>query len=401
MSGVDTSPPVIQTLVLKSVRSSMGDLVMPAGPSAMGASVRSLLRRYAVFLVLVAAPVTIAAVYYGLIAADQYASEARFVVRSNSGQSAGMLPSMMQVQNLARASDDSYSVSEYVRSRDAVDRLVREDRLLTLLSRPEADVINRFPNFWSRNNKETLYEHFRGLVDVRIEGESGISVLEVRAFRPDDARDLALALLKHAEELVNKLNGRAREDTIRFAAEVAQKAEQRVAETQRRITEFRNREMLIDPGKQSVAALELVSRLTAEVAQDKAALGEVVTMAPDSPQIAGLRGRIGALEAQIGQQRALIVGGDQAMAPKLAEFEQLSLERELAAKSLASALGSLESARQEAQRQQLYLERIVEPNLADLPLYPKRLFSILFVLGVALCVFWIARAVGRTVLEHQ
>ena len=47
----------------------------------------------------------------------------------------------------------------------------------------------------------------------------------------------------------------------------------------------------------------------------------------------------------------------------------------------AGNLRNSESARKEAQQQQLYLETIVEPNLADQPLYPKRILSLLFVLG--------------------
>ena len=61
-----------------------------------------------------------------------------------------------------------------------------------------------------------------------------------------------------------------------------------------------------------------------------------------------------------------------------------------------------ESARQDAQRQQLYLETIVEPNLAVQALYPKRILYFFFVLGVSLCVFGLVkRGFVKTVTEHQ
>lgn len=88
------------------------------------------------------------------------------------------------------------------------------------------------------------------------------------------------------------------------------------------------------------------------------------------------------------------------MASKLAEFDMLMLDRQLAAKSLEAAVAQFESARQEMQ-QQLYLETIVEPNLADQPLYPRRILSILFVLGLSLCDYWMVKGFAGTVLEHQ
>lgn len=376
----------------------------------------SLLRRNMLFVVTVLVPTFLAIVYYTLIAADQYVSEARFVVRSASsggalgglgvlgalggtGQS-NNLASVTTPQSLTKANDDTYSVNEYIASRDAVARLKKENGLLDIFSRSEADFINSFPNFYSPNNLEYLYRHYQWFIDVSMQSETGISVLEVRTFRPEDSRDLALALLQHAEELVNKLNNRAREDAVRFAESVVKKAEQRIFAIQDTMTEFRNREMIIDPGKQSEATLELMARLTSEAAVQKAQLDLIKMVTPDSPQIEPLRSRIRSMEEQISQQRAQIAGGDQSMVQKLSQFEQISLNRELAVKQLTSALVSLENSRQEAQRQQLYLERVVEPNLPDYPLYPRRLLSILIVFAVSMCVFLSVRAFRTAVLEH-
>ena len=137
------------------------------------------------------------------------------------------------------------------------------------------------------------------------------------------------------------------------------------------------------------------------MAADKAQLEHIITITPASPIIEPLRTRIESIEQQIDHQRSLIVGGDQSMARKLSQFEQLSLERELAIKMISSAYSSLENARQEAQRQQLYLERVVEPNLPDQSLYPKRLLSIGIVFSVCLFFFWIVRGFLIAVLEHN
>jgi len=62
---------------------------------------------------------------------------------------------------------------------------------------------------------------------------------------------------------------------------------------------------------------------------------------------------------------------------------RVAIERDFAEKQVAAAMAFLENARNEAQRQQLYLERIVQPNLPDYALEPRRLRSVVvvFVLG--------------------
>lgn len=396
-----------------------GDLIPPTDATRVPAwrQPRAWVRRNALFTAIVLVPTAIATLYYGLIAADQYASEARFVVRSASGGGSlttlglglgggmagglGGAQAISSAPGMSRSPDDTYSVNEYIQSRDAAERLVRDNGLREMLSRSEGDFINRFPNFYSADNREKLYRHYLGFINVTVHSDTGISVLETRAFRPEDARDFARALLQHAEELVNRLNTRARGDAVRFAESVVRQAEERISTIQIRMTDFRNREMIVDPGKQSEAALELVSRLTGEAAIEKAQLEHLLIVAPSSPQIASLRSRIRSMDDQISQQRAAVVGGDKSMAHKLSQFEQIVLERELAVKSLTSALISLENARQEAQRQQLYLERVVEPNLPDYPSYPWRLLWIGFVFGLSLCIFWIVREFNAAVLEHR
>src|SRR5581483_5189486 len=78
-----------------------------------------------------------------------------------------------------------------------------------------------------------------------------------------------------------------------------------------------------------------------------------------------------ALKNQIATERRRLTGSNGALAPQIAEYEHLLLEREFADKGYASALASLESARVEASKQHLYLVRVVEPNLPEKALYPR------------------------------
>jgi capsular polysaccharide transport system permease protein len=85
----------------------------------------------------------------------------------------------------------------------------------------------------------------------------------------------------------------------------------------------------------------------------------------------------------------------------IAKFQQLQLERDTAEKQLGSAIAALEQARIDAQRKRLYIERIVDPNVPDYPLEPKRWYGILTTFLLALIVWGVVRMVIAGVREHH
>ena len=68
---------------------------------------------------------------------------------------------------------------------------------------------------------------------------------------------------------------------------------------------------------------------------------------------------------------------------------------------LASALAGYESAMSEAQRQQVYLERIAQPSRPDRAQEPRRLRSVFITFLLGLVVYGIASMVLAGVREHM
>ncbi|MCO4318291.1 capsule biosynthesis protein [Phyllobacterium sp. 21LDTY02-6] len=398
MTRVSNNDEFIDYVALVDINRSTA--VLPQRSSFLDRTI-DLFRRNLLLIAIVIMPAALACLYYGFVAADQYVSETRFVVRSPHRNAAGLLSGFLQSTGFVRAQDDSYVVMEFIESRAAVRELSDNNQLRQIFSRPEGDVFARFPAPWQSPTEEALYEHYLQFIDVETDSSGGITTLEVRAFRPEDAQQLALALLERAEMLINRLNDRARRDAVRFAEIEVKDSEQRLAGVQESLTAFRNRVSMVDPGKQSAAMFEMIAKLSDEVAQSKAQLAAVSEQAPQSPQVQSLRSNIEAKERQIIEERANIVGGDASMAPLIAQYEQILMQRELATRMLESAATSLENARLEAQRQQLYLERVVNPNLPDYALYPKRIRSILLILCLSLAAFWIARFFRNQIYEHS
>jgi capsular polysaccharide transport system permease protein len=372
--------------------------VRPRAPSRSAAFFRSL---NIWFWAIVGLPTLLAGVYFFGIASDLYLSEVKFLVRGPAKQQMSGLSAMLSSAAASSVSEDTYAVHEYLMSRDVVRRLEREDDLRALLSRPEGDLISRFPGitFW-RNDFEALNRAYGRFVSIEIDSSSGVSTMQVKAYRPEDAQRIADSLLRFSEQLVNTLNDRARHDALAVFQTEVDNTEQRIARIQDKLTAYRVKEKMLDPKSAASGPVELLAQMNGQLANAKAQLGEVMKNSPNSPQIPLVRTRIASLEKLIGEERTKITGDSNSVATALGEYERLTVQHLLAEKQLASAFTSLEAARLEAQRQQLYLETIAKPNLADYPLYPKRIVSFITVVVTCSLAYGIAWLLIASVREH-
>ncbi len=90
------------------------------------------------FLLCVALPTVVACVYFGLITSDVYVSESRFVVRSPKQKTLTGLGAILQGAGFSQAEDDTYSVHDFILSRDTLQKLNDKLKLDELFSDPKA-----------------------------------------------------------------------------------------------------------------------------------------------------------------------------------------------------------------------------------------------------------------------
>ena len=155
------------------------------------------------------------------------------------------------------------------------------------------------------------------------------------------------------------------EPLVGLAKAIAARDWPRVEAISARLADFRNREALLDPNKQSVPMLQAIETLRTKLVGTQLEISQLQSTSPNSPLLASTRQRAVALQGQIDDARTKITGAGNSLVPKIREYDMLTLEREFSDKQLASATTSLEAARITANRQQLYLESIVQPNAAD------------------------------------
>ncbi len=328
----------------------------------------------------VLAPTMLAALYFFGIAAPQFVSESRFLVRARQQSSQSILGEALNNAGFKSASEDALAVREYLMSHDAINALRQQLDIVGIFRRPEADLWARM--WYGSPPSERLLDYYRSMVTATIDSTSGITDLRVRSFRPQDSLEVNRALLSQGEALVNRLNQRIAQDTVEGSRREVARAEERIAAATQAISEFRERERALDPSRSATIAVETIGRLENQLATTRSELQALTAFArPNNPQVQNLQSRIQALQTQIGEERrrSTATGATEGFTTQIAAYERLRMEAEFGGRQLTSATASLERALADAQRQQLYLQRVVEPNLAEHYRYPRRFSSVLYV----------------------
>jgi capsular polysaccharide transport system permease protein len=353
--------------------------------------------------VCVGLPTLLAAIYYGLIASPIYISQSTFVIKSpgQKGSPSLSLANLVQTTGLSAGQEQTKEIIGYIRSRTGLQDLQAQTDVRKKFSDRGADFLSRFPSLFGRSTFENLFRYYQSKVGADVDQESGLAVLQVQAFTPDDAYEINHRLLDLSEGLVNRLNQRAEGRAITEAQRRVQQAEERVRNARVALNAYRNQQDLIDPAKQAAGVLEVSNKLVSEQAALQAQLDLMLRVAPRNPAIPAIRNRIIAVGREVAAQNGRAVGTPTGIASKLGAYDKLQIEQDFATQMLTAANASLESARTEAQKQQFYLERVVEPNKPDDSALPHRLKQILIVFGASLCLYFIGWMLVVGILEHS
>jgi len=353
------------------------------------------------FLLTVLIPTVASILYYGLFASDVYISESSFVVRSPDKPSAGGFGVLLKTAGFSNSNDEVFAAQDFIRSRDALRAINRNREFEKSYSSPSISIFDRFNPMGLTGTFEDLYRYFTGKVDVNYDSSSSITKLTVRAFRPRDAYKYNEELLELAEQTVNRLNERGRQDLIGFAQVEVDRAKLQSQMAASTLAAFRNQAGVVDPEKQAAVQLQMVSKLQDELIATRTQLAEIRRYAPENPQVESLQTRIASLQQQINGETNKVAGGQKSLAGTAARYQRLSLESQFADKQLAAAMSSLTDAQNEARRKQAYVERISRPNLPDEALEPRRLRGILATFVLGLVAWGILSMLFAGVKEHQ
>jgi capsular polysaccharide transport system permease protein len=356
------------------------------------------------FIVLVMLPVAAASIYYLAVAADQYVAEFRLSLRTVDPPRPGTVVLFGGDAGRGAAAQESQIVTQYIASRAIVDELDPTLDLRRLFSPAHAD-------WWARLSRSAPIErvvlYWQDQVDPFFDTTTGTIIVRVRAFAADDAVRLARAIVAASEKLVNELSARSRHDALAYAESEVAAAEARLKTALQAIREFRDRSGTIDPTKAADANATLATKLRGDLLKANAQLATMKSLVrEETPAIRVLKAHIRSLEAQQRELAHEMTASQTAGSPtpalsqQLGSYEALDAERKFAEAAYDHALEGLDRARDNADRQHVYVESFVPPSRPEAALYPRRWRAIGTVVLVAFAIWAIGSLAVQSIREH-
>lgn len=335
------------------------------------------------FVLMVVLPAGALAWYLWDRAQPQFVSKVGFTVRREDSPTA--VDFLGGLTNLGGASSsDSDILFEFIQSQELVSRIDAELDLRRLYATHyDTDPVFGLPPDASI---EELVDFWQRMVQISYEPGTGLINLQIFAFSPEEAQQIAKLIFERSSEMINNLSDIAREDAIRYARDYLDQAVAQLSDARQELTAFRSRNQIVDPSADIQLQLGVLSTLQQQLGEElinfdllrQNSRNEDPRITQSQQRIDALRNRIQAEREKFGNGEPSADGRDYATI--VAEYERLQVSREYAEQRYTTALLNFDNALIEAQRQSRYLAAFVQPTIAETSTHPRR--PLIFGLGM-------------------
>jgi len=327
----------------------------------------ALFARLAVFVFL---PTFVAGYYFFVAATPMYATKSEFVIQQADNASSPM-GGLFSGTGFA-TSQDSITVQSYLGSREAMQRLDQDIGFKAHFSQDNIDLLNRLE---PDATNEDAYKVFKRNVKIGYDPTEGIIKMEVIAADPEVSTTFSRALIGYAEEQVDDLTQRLREDQMRGATESFEDAESKMVAAQSRVLELQEQLGVLDPKSETASIMSQISTFEGQLAEKQLRLSQLLdNAAPNQARVSGVEGDISRLQTLVAQLRGQLTeerSGETSLARINAQLSMAEVDLQTRTAMMQESLSSLEAARIEANRQVRYLSLGVNPVSPDEPTYPR------------------------------
>ncbi|MCP5037217.1 MAG: capsule biosynthesis protein [Rhodobacteraceae bacterium] len=316
-------------------------------------------------------PTILAGYYYYNIATPMFATKSEFVIQTAESSGGGGLGSLFSGTGMA-TSQDSITVQSYLTSRDAMLRLDADVGFKDHFSNPAIDPLQRMG---ADASNEAAYKLYKKNVKIGYDPSEGIIKMEVIAADPEISARYSQALISYAEDRVDNLTLRKREDQMQGARDSYADAEQKMLDAQEEVLRLQEELGVFDPNSETGSVMSQVSNYEIQLLDKQLQLRQLLdNTQPNQARVDGVTGDISRLEDVIATLRAKLTesdngGGSLARTNARLVIAQTNVETRILL--MQQALQQLETARIEANKQTRYLSLGVSPVAPDEATYPR------------------------------
>jgi capsular polysaccharide transport system permease protein len=348
----------------------------------------------------VALPTLLAAWYYYVAATPLYATRSEFVIQQSNTAGGSGLGGLLTGTQFA-TSQDSIAVQGYLQSRDAMLRLDKDMNFRAVFSNPNIDPIQRLD---PKAGLEAAYKVFKRNVKISYDPTEGIVKMEVIAPDPATSVQFSKALIGYAEDQVDHLTQRLREDQMRGAREAYDRAEGEMLQAQRKVVALQEQNKVLSSEAEVGLITAQIGQLETQLSADRLSLAQMESNArPNAARMEPLKRRIATLDQEIATLRSRMTGsadGEASLAQVQSELLVAQADVQTRQLLLAQSLTAMENSRAEANRQVRYLSISVAPIEPDEAAYPRAFENTL----VAMLVFagiYLMLSMTAAILKEQ
>ncbi len=343
-------------------------------------------------LVFVTLPTFLVTWYFYMIATPLYGTESQLIIQQADSQNgigamSGLLPSASGMG--LGGQSEAASVQAFLQSRAAMLRLDEEEGFKAHFQQDHIDLIRRLEPDAS---SEEAYKLYGRVVQIGYDPTEGVVRMEVRAATPEDSERFARALIRFAEEHVDRMTQRLRDSQLGEARASLEEAQENLNVARQAVVDLQERSSVLS-GEVEVSLLsQQISALETELTQTRFSLQDLRSNPrPSTARVEQLERREEALRSEIENLRGSMTrGGENGGSLARIQSELIMAEAEVQTREMmrAQAMQQLESARIEVSRQVRYLALSVAPVAPDDPTYPRKLeysaLAFLIFLGIYL-----------------
>lgn len=343
-----------------------------------------------------------ATIYWGLIASDRYISEARIVIeRTDMAAGAAMDIGTLLTGAVGGNRTDQMLLRSYLLS---VDMLSKLDAKLDLRSHYSDSGRDPLSRMWKKDMpQEWFHRYYLSRISVEFDDYSGVLAINVQAYDPKMANDIARTLVQEGELFMNELgHAMAREQVAFLEGQVAEMAQKALVKRQD-LLYFQNQKGILAPQSAVEALQSNIYRLEAQLTDLKARRSTMLGyLSPDAPSVAEIEMQVRAIEKQIQlEQGRLTSPKGQTLNSTVEEYQRLELAAKFAEDIYKSALIALEKGRIEALRTLKKVAVLQAPTLPQYPWEPRRMYNIVVFILSALILAGIIHLLAAIVRDHQ
>jgi len=359
----------------------------------------SFIKRYPYWIVCLLAIIAVG--FYELIwASDRYVSKAHVVLESPQ-----LSRPSMNFQSLLSGggsnNSDMLLLRDYLLS---VDMMKQVDAELGFREHYSASDIDFFSALSDQNAlTEELHQYYRKQISVELDDYAGVLRINVSAFTPEMAHDIANLLLSKGEQHMNQMGQRLAEEQVRFLEKQVNQLAVKLDEARQNLIEYQNEHGLVSPTGTVESINAVVASLEGQLAKLRAKKNALLSyQSSRSADVRRVEAEIDALINQISEERARTAqqsGG--ALNVMSSRYQTLEMSMEFAQQSYSGALAALENTRIEAARKLKQVAVLQNPTMPEYPLEPRRLYNLVVFAIIALFLGLIVQMLVLIIRDHR